>query len=440
MSSVKTTWKVAGVLHPPDGSPFEGTLTISSERIESVEKGVSQSGPEVLDLRPWSILPGFIDLHVHGAGGWDVADPTPGTAASFARFLAAQGTTAFQASLGAAPVPLLEASIDAISRAAVSPRSGARLLGIHLEGPFLNPLKKGAMPADCLLDPDPALMSRWVGRAAGGLIRQVTIAPELPGALSLIRNLAGDGIIVSGGHTNATYEETIAGIDAGITLSNHTYNAMRDLAHRAPGPIGAYLGDPRVTCELICDGLHVHLGALRLALNAKGPEGVCLISDAVLTSGLLPGEYRILGQTVCVGMDGACRLPNGTLAGSTFHQIDGVKVLVEKLGLSLREASRYAAENPARVAGVGGRKGCLAPGHDADLVVLDEELTVRLTIVEGEIVYRGEDVASLLNPAMQPALRVTAMGDATGLGATATGDAAGLGAATKLRWLDGICR
>ena len=394
-------WHLAGILHLQGRLPCEGTLAIAGSRIVAVREGVRQSDANLTDLRPHAIVPGFIDLHIHGGGGWNLQDPSPETAPAFSRFLASQGTTAYQASLGAAPVPMLDAAVSALGQAVRASRQGSRLLGIHLEGPFLNRAKKGAMPAEFLIDPDPAAMERWLD-LAGGTIRQVTIAPELPGALALIESLAARGITMSGGHTDATYEETEAGIDAGITIGNHTYNAMRSLDHRAPGALGAYLEDPRITSELICDGLHVHPGALRLAIEAKGLDQVCVISDAVLTSALPPGKLDLFGRTVIVREDGTCRLPDGTLAGSTFHQVNGVKLLVETLGLPLADAARLASENPARVAGVGHRKGRLAAGYDADIVVLDEDFDVRLTVVEGDVVYRGEGLGGLRNPQLQP--------------------------------------
>lgn len=394
-------WRLAGVLHPSGEQPYEGTVTIAQGRIASTERGVSKDGPELKDLRPWSILPGFIDLHIHGGGGWDVAYPDDQTIPSFSKFLASQGTTAFNASLGAAPVEDLNRAVEFLGRATKAPRVGSRLLGIHMESPFLSRKKKGAMIPEYLIEPDERLMGRWL-ELSGRTIRQVTIAPELPGALAMIRKLASLGIVVSGGHTDATYEETVASIDAGVSLANHTYNAMRGLDHRAPGALGAYLSDPRVTSELICDSFHVHPGALRLALQVKGPERVCVISDAVLTSRLAVGHYNLLGHEVIIHEDGTCRLQDGTLAGSTFHQNTGVRVLHQKLGLPLCEIARYVATNPARVAGVGDHKGRIFPGCDADLVVLDENLNVRLTAVEGEIVYRGEDVASLCNSKIRP--------------------------------------
>lgn len=410
-------WHLAGVLHLPGRLPFEGTVVIAGSRIVAVREGVRESDANLKDLRPHNIVPGFIDLHVHGGGGWNLQDPSPEMAPAFARFLASQGTTAFQASLGAAPVEYLDAAVATLGKAVKAPRQGgalqggssqsgtlqggARLLGIHMEGPFLNPAKKGAMPAEFIIAPDPAVMEHWL-ELSQGTILQVTIAPERPGALALIESLAARGITMSGGHTDATYEETEAGIDAGITIGNHTYNAMRGLDHRAPGALGAYLEDPRITSELICDGLHVHPGALRLALEAKGLDQVCVISDAVQTSKLPPGKLELFGRTVIVREDGTCRLPDGTLAGSTFHQVNGVKLLVEKLGLPLADAAKLASENPARVAGVGNRKGRLAAGYDADIVVLDEDCRVRLTVVEGDVVYQGEGLEGLLNPKLQP--------------------------------------
>jgi N-acetylglucosamine-6-phosphate deacetylase len=266
---------------------------------------------------------------------------------------------------------------------------------------MLNPRKKGAMPAECLLPAHGALVERWleVGR---GHIRQVTLAPELHGAPYVIRMLLAQGITVSGGHTDASYEETLAGIDAGVTVANHMYNAMRGLDHRAPGAAGAYLTDARVTCELICDWLHVHPAMVKLVLAAKGLDRVTLISDAVQYSGLPAGYYPHGPVQLHIDQAGTCRLPDGTLAGSTFHQVAGVRNLVTRLGIGLEEAVRLASTNPARVARVSDRKGRLQPGFDADIVALDGDLQVKWTMVEGRVAYEAGEAASRVNPALRP--------------------------------------
>ncbi|HEY3366666.1 MAG TPA: N-acetylglucosamine-6-phosphate deacetylase [Symbiobacteriaceae bacterium] len=398
--------RLAGVIYGAERPPFEGALVVEAGRITALEAGVRQ-GADLVDLRPARLVPGFIDLHIHGGGGWEAAAPTPGDAAAFGRFLAAQGTTAYYASLSAVPVAMLEGQIATLARAAAAqaaglPEGAARLLGIHLEGPFLNPAKKGAMPAEWFRTPDVPLIERWLDLGEGH-IRQVTVAPELHGAPYLIRALAGLGITVTGGHTDATAEQTHAGIDAGVTVATHIYNAMRGLEHRSPGPLGAYLTDPRVTCELICDCIHVHPLAMKLALAAKGLDRVTVISDAGPFSGLPAGEYAAMGrQQIRVDETGHCRLPDGTIAGSSFHQVVGVRNLVERLGLSLEDAVRLAATNPARVAGVGDRKGRLSPGFDADVVALDDQFRVQLTLVEGKVAYRAGEAGSRLNPVRRP--------------------------------------
>lgn len=398
--------RLAGLIYGADRPPFEGAVVIEGRSIVALEEGV-RPGSDLVDLRPARLVPGFIDLHIHGGGGWRAGDPAPGATAGLSRFLASQGTTAYFASLMAMTVGQLEAGIAVLAGAVEAEAGipgapvGARLLGIHLEGPFLNPARKGAMPADSILIPDRELMDRWLALGRGH-VRQVTIAPEMPGALPLIRYLAERGLVVTGGHTDATYEESRAGIDAGITVANHTFNTMSGLNHRTPGAVGAYLTDPRVTCELICDLHHLHPAVIALALAAKGLERATLISDAVHYSCLPPGDYPLGDRRVHVDEAGACRLPDGTIAGSAHHQVAGVANLVRHVGLDLAEAVQLASTTPARVAGVGQRKGRLLPGFDVDVVALTPDFRVQLTLVEGAVVYRSGETGNLLNPVMTP--------------------------------------
>jgi N-acetylglucosamine-6-phosphate deacetylase len=280
------------------------------------------------------------------------------------------------------------------------PPDGARILGLHAEGPYLSPAKPGGMNPDFFRDPSKEEVEHLRAMAPGAL-RHVTIAPERPGAVELIRWLAGqDDVIVSGGHTDATYEQARAGIDAGIRLSNHTYNAMRGLHQRDPGALGAFALDDRVTCELIGDGRHVHPAAMEFLVRVAGADRVCLVSDAVSPAGLSPGIYDVAGtgRDVRITEDGFCVFPDGTMAGSARLLLHGVRTMVEEVGVPPEEAVRMATLRPATVAGVDGSKGSLQAGKDADLVVVSETWEAVWTVVEGRVVRAPETPLPETNP------------------------------------------
>lgn len=398
-------------LYTGEGEPFRGYVTVVGSSIESVNEGepdpADEDLGEILDFGPTRVIPGLIDLHIHGAGGHEADAPLP----EMARALAQNGVTAFQPTVGAAPVPAMESTIAKVrdlllrrgplpgvdgspvkpgqsSKSGQSSRPsqprGAKFLGLHLEGPFLNPARNGAIPRDCLLPPDLRLIKRWV-EMGEGIIGHVTLAPELDGATQVIDYLVQSGVTVSLGHTDATYDQMIAGFRAGATAVTHTFNAMRGFHHREPGPVGAALTYDDAYCELIADGIHVHEAAMRLLIRAKGVDRVCLVSDALPMAGLAPGRYEFLGQEITLEESGRCLLSNGTLAGSTLMLKDGLRVLVERLGVPFETALRMATVNPAKVAGVWERKGTLAEDKDADIVVLDESFDVLFAMVEGEV-------------------------------------------------------
>jgi N-acetylglucosamine-6-phosphate deacetylase len=275
---------------------------------------------------------------------------------------------------------------------------GARILGSHLEGSFLNPAQKGAMNPELFRQPSMAEAERLLALGAG-TVRRVTLAPELPGAPELIRYLVERGVAVAGGHTDARYAETVQGIDAGVRIANHTYNAMRGLHHREPGALGAYVLDDRVLCELICDFLHVHPAAVALLLRAAGHERIAVISDAIPAAGMPAGRYQLFGRDTMIDEQGYSKLANGTLAGSTRLMLDGVRNLVEGLGVPLTEACRMASLAPARAIGWADRKGSIAIGKDADLVMIDRNWQVQWTLVEGRVVRKPGDAPPELNPA-----------------------------------------
>jgi N-acetylglucosamine-6-phosphate deacetylase len=331
------------------------------------------------------IAPGFIDLHVHGGGGAQVG-PDARAVADVASFHARHGTTGLLATTVPASEEALRQTVRAVAAVARRPvEEAAQVLGCHLEGPFVSPQRPGALDVRHLRPPDPSELARLLD-AGGGSVQMIVIAPELPGALELIAAAAGEGVIVSFGHTDATYE-ALAGIDRGARAATHLFNAMRPLHHREPGAVGAALSSPRVTAELVADAVHVHPAALRLVHAAKGPDRVALITDAMQAAGLPDGEYALGEQPVSVS-GGEARTASGSLAGSTLTMDRAVRVCVEQAGIPLAHALAMASATPARLLGIGQVAGRIAPGADADVVVLDERLHAIGTIVAGRWVFR----------------------------------------------------
>jgi N-acetylglucosamine-6-phosphate deacetylase len=366
------------------GGTIAGEVIVEGARIREVRGDPVPAGGATLELGNRWIVPGFIDLHVHGGGGAQCNTADPEEIASVARFHAAHGTTALLATTVAAPVQELEAALRAIADC-TEPR-GAAVLGAHLEGPFLSPARPGAMDPAAFAAPDPDVLARLLA-AGDGCARLMTIAPELPGALELIGSLAGAGVVASIGHTDATYVQARAAVDAGARAATHVFNAMRPMHHREPGVLGAVLDLPEVMCELICDGVHVDPVALRLAHRAKGTAGIGLVTDAIAGAGMPDGEYRLGAASVSV-VDGRATVDGGeVLAGSTLTMDAAVRNAVGFLDVSVEEAVTLASGNPARLLGLDARKGKLAPGFDADLVVLDDELQVRGTLARGEWLF-----------------------------------------------------
>jgi N-acetylglucosamine-6-phosphate deacetylase len=329
------------------------------------------------------LCPGFIDLQINGAFGADIG-PDPDAIKTLVTRLPTTGVTSFLPTLISSPTERYEEFFDALEEGAVE--NGARVLGAHLEGPFLAPDRKGAHDPTHLRPIDLGFLRELL---RSGKVRIMTLAPELPNSLEAIELLLEEGAVASAGHTDATCEEVTRAVDAGLSLGTHLYNAMRPLAHREPGTVGALLTDDRVKVGIIADGVHVHEAALRLAHRAKGSEGLILVTDAMQAAGMPPGDYE-LGQRKVHLEDGAVRLPDGTLAGSALTMDEAVRNAIRFLVVSLAQAVRMAAETPAAALNLDG-KGKIAVGCDADFVLLDSEGTVLETIVAGETVYeRGK--------------------------------------------------
>lgn len=367
-----------------DGSfmPRRWDLEIRDGQILSM--GPNLTGDDRLDLSGAWILPGFIDTHIHGAYGTRVTDPDPDLS-QITRFEATQGVTGIALTTGSSAFDDLLRQFAFIAQAA--PRcEGAQIWGIHAEGPYLNTEKKGAMNPKNLIRPDPEGLDRLIA-AAGGLLKLITIAPEIPGGPELIRYAAQKGLTVSLGHTNATCEQATAGILSGATQATHTFNAMRSLHHREPGILGAILTDDRITCEMICDHVHLHPTILQMIFRLKGPEKINIISDSGHAAGLNISEFTVDGITRYV-KDGVARLADGTIAGSTRTVLDGVRNLLQS-GIPMGQVSRMASLNPARTLKIDRITGSIEPGKQADLVVLDENYNVMYTFVNGKPVYKA---------------------------------------------------
>jgi len=344
------------------------------------------TGAEVIEGKDKFIAPGYIDIHVHGGGGSDVMDGNYEAINQIAITHSRFGTTSFLPTTMTMSKDKIIRSLRSICEAVKKGTAGAEILGIHMEGPYINPEKKGAQKED---DIKKISIEEFLefNQASGNLIRLVTIAPEMPGAIGLIKYLYKQGIIASVGHSNATYAQVQAGIQAGLSHVTHTFNAMRGLHHREPGVVGAALTSPELTVEVIADGIHIHPIVLEILTKIKEGEKVVLITDAMRAAGLKEGTYDLGGQEVIV-TKGQARLKDGTLAGSVLTMDKAVKNMVNKIRIQLPKAIQMASFNPARSVGIDDKKGSLEPGKDADIVILNKNLETELTIVAGKIVYR----------------------------------------------------
>jgi N-acetylglucosamine-6-phosphate deacetylase len=371
-----------GRIVTPGGVLSPGWIQLAGPLIEATGTG-DAPGPPDIDLRGQWVLPGFVDLHVHGGGGASFTDGPAGQARQAAAFHAHRGTTTMLASLVTAPVAELEARAAMLAGLAAE----GVIAGLHAEGPFLSPARAGAQDPRHMLAPDLAVLGR-LHAAARGQLRILTLAPELPGALPLIEAARQAGVTVAIGHTDATAAVTLAAIDAGASHATHLFNAMPPVHHRAPGAAGALLDRAEVTCELIADGVHVDDLALRLAFRAAGPGRLILVSDAMAAAGRPDGRYR-LGPVQVTVAGGVARLASGpggptagAIAGSTATLADVVCRAVAA-GLPVPAVAAAASTTPARVLGLRHQTGALDPGLSADLVICDGDCRPRAVMRQG---------------------------------------------------------
>ena len=363
-----------GRLVTPDGI-VDGWLETAGATITAVGPG-EPPRPADRDVAGQWVVPGFVDIHVHGGAG---ADFTTGSSEQARRIVALHrrhGTTTMLASLVTADVETMAASIDALAGLV----DEGELAGIHLEGPFLAPTRRGAHDAGLLRVPEPDVVDRLVS-AGPTRVRMVTLAPEQPAAIDAVRRLVDFGVVVAVGHTDATYDQTRAAIDAGAAVGTHLFNAMRPVLHREPGPVPALLEDDRVTVELICDGVHLHPATIRWVLRTASARRVALVTDAMAAAGAGDGDY-LLGHLTVRVRDGVARKPDGTIAGSTLTMDRAFRCVVDA-GASVEEAVTMASTTPAEALGLADEIGSITVGRAADLVVLDRTLHVAAVMVKG---------------------------------------------------------
>lgn len=338
-----------------------------------------------LDAQGRTIAPGFIDVHIQGAGGADILDATPKALKTISQTCARFGATSFLATTVFTPDQEnkhLAVAADYVGR----DLAGANLLGIHLEGPFISPQKKGMILPECISAPCLHLLEK-IQNLANGRLKMMTIAPELPGSIPIIERLVSSDVVASFGHSNATYEQTLAGFDAGISHVTHLFNAMPPLHHRSPGPLIAIFQAESVTAQLICDGVHIHPSVLKLAFGLLGPQRVIPITDGMQAIGLPDGKYFYNGIEY-EARDGAARYKDGTLIGTALGLSQLLPRLITFTGCPPDVAIKTVTENPARLLGIEKRKGFIAPGKDADVILLNRDYSVNTTVVGGKVVYR----------------------------------------------------
>lgn len=347
-------------------------------------------GAQCLNAQGRLISPGWIDAHTHGGNGFDYMDCSAQEVEEILLWLASTGVTGVLPTIASSSLEGQRQMLEKLLAVQQKHPQGAAILGMHLEGPYLNPERRGAQPAAAIRHPLVDEVDELL-KDADHQIRLVTLAPEMPGALDLVRFLVEQGVVVSCGHSEATLEEFNAAVAAGLNRVAHTFNGMPPLHHRKPGILGGAFSNPDVYCELILDGVHVHPLIASLLIQWKRLDRVVLITDATQAAGLTDGIYIRPGNRKIIVKDGEARLESGSLAGSVLTMQQAVKNVVDLLKLPLENAVQMASQNAAASLGLAANKGSIEAGKDADLVILDEDLSVLMTLVGGKMAYHSQE-------------------------------------------------
>ncbi|MDO8955187.1 MAG: N-acetylglucosamine-6-phosphate deacetylase [Gammaproteobacteria bacterium] len=387
---MKTDLIIRGPSIHGEAETWKGSeLHIALGKIQAISAQTALAGSaEVIDFpTSYHLIPGMIDMHIHGADHADVMDASQAALTTISQALLKEGTTSFLATtMTETSDKLLKVMAEVNEFIQHGSKTGAEIIGLHLEGPFISPAKIGAQRGDALLNPNIEVFESWQ-KAAGNHIKLVTLAPELEGAKVFIEHLVKRGVIASIGHSNANFAEANSGISAGITHATHLYNAMSGLHHSDPGAALAILVDQRVVAELIVDGVHVHPEMIRFTLKVKGAQHVVLVTDAMRAKCCGEGEFDLGGQAVIVKNNEARLKQNGKLAGSVLKMNQALKNMLHFSHCSMQDIVAMVSGNPARALGLFDSKGSIAVGKLADLVVLDEHYQVVATLRSGKLVY-----------------------------------------------------
>lgn len=379
MKGFKNTWIVTE-------KGLEKTSLTYDEKFVTI--GKNEEGLQELP-EEYVVVPGFIDEHIHGAAGSDAMDGTMEDLGKIANALASEGTTAFLATtMTQSPENITKALKAVKAYRELSPESGAEILGVHLEGPFISKDFVGAQPIEYVAKPSVEVFKKYQD-ASGDCVRIVTLAPEVEGSTELIKYLVSQNIVASIGHTNATYVDVKKAVEVGATNLTHTYNAMKPLHHREVGTVGSGFLFDELNCECICDGIHVSGPAIQLLHKNKPADKMTLITDAMRAKHMPDGVSELGGQVVIV-KNGEARLENGTLAGSVLKMNNAVKNVMKFLNLPLEEVVKLASQNPAKNLGVFDQMGSIKEGKRADFVILDKDLNVVQTVRNGKVIYTNK--------------------------------------------------
>lgn len=375
-------------LFTPNHPGLTGWLLAENGFIHAIGFGntpdfASDGSVHSLNANGQNLLPGFIDLHVHGAMGHELMDASPSGLETMARFYASHGVTSFLATTWTESRESLNKALELVEEMQGRIQEGATVVGVHLEGPYLNPVRCGAQDVTHIRRAEKEEALEFLDH---GVIRLLALAPEYDENLWLIDECVRRGITVSAAHTTANYEQMQRAVEHGVTQLTHSYNAMQPLGHRELGTIGAAMTLPQINCELIADNIHVHPAAQKILVDVKTPSGVILVTDAIRSAGLPEGDY-ILDERPIHIREGAVRLPDGTLAGSVLTMERALRNVCAATGRPLEEMWVTSSLNAARAIGLSARKGSLEIGKDADLVLLDNAFNVSMTIIQGEVVF-----------------------------------------------------
>lgn len=378
------TWIQGGVILTPELELTHHAVVIEGRKIAAIEPKEVQPGPwdNVIDARGLWVVPGMVDVHIHGVDGADTMDAIGEALQKMASFLIRHGVTAFLPTTVSASRTSILKAIRAVENFVVA-GEGAQCLGVHLEGPYLNPDYSGAQPFEHLRSIDPREYREWL---KSSVVRLVTLAPELEGALEFIATGHAQGVHFAAGHSGASYEHVMVAASCGLSQATHLFNGMPSYHHRQPGIVGAVLDCKTIIPQLIVDGIHLHPAAVRLVVKAKGPDNIILISDAMRATGLPDGQYSLGDQLIEV-KDGVARTSKGGLAGSTLTLDVALRNVMQFTGLRLHETLPMVTSVPARAIGLT-HQGVIKPGAEANIVLLDGNLEVNLTMIGGMVVYR----------------------------------------------------